>query len=466
MKQKLTALLFGLLTAVLAACSGPAGEADAGRLAALQQRLGALEIEATRAEDIRAIKKLQRVYGYYLEKGLGDDLADLFSSAAEAEYAAGVYVGDENIRAWFKQLAAGNQTPGRLGDHMNLQPVVDLAPDGQTAKGRWRVLLMAGAYGQSASWGEGLYEIGYIKEAGVWKIDRLHWYQNFVAPYDGGWVKKRDAPPRGRSARPGAVVPAKPRSDPNQKSWPEAYVPPFHYADRNMKAGGETAAAPASDAATPDVETLAEELAKVEARIQRVVDEQAVENLQAAFGYYFDKKLWDEVIALFAENGTFETGQSGVYKGKASIRGYLDAMGPAGLQPDELFHHIQLEPVVTIAADGQGANVRAHMIGEIGKFGQSALWRGGIYENAFVKESGVWKIRSIRLFDTFASPYESSWGKVALPSVDLTNGKAPPPDAPPSASYKLYPDYFVPPFHFSNPVTGKPARVTTVEAAP
>jgi hypothetical protein len=464
-KWGLAGFIAVLMGAALAAACTQASSVDPQRMAALQQRLGALEIEATRAEDIRAIKKLQRVYGYYLEKGLGDDLADLFSSTAEAEYAAGIYVGDENIRAWFKQLSAGNQTPGRLGDHMNLQPVVDLASDGQTAKGRWRVLLMAGAYGQSASWGEGLYEIGYIKEAGVWKIDRLHWYQNFVAPYDGGWVKKRDAPPRGRSARPGAVVPAKPRSDPNQKSWPEAYVPPFHYADRNAKAGGETAAAPASEAAAPDLEMLAEELAKVEVRIQRAADEQAVENLQAAFGYYFDKKLWDEVIALFAEDGTFETGQSGVYRGKTSIRGYLDAMGTS-LQPDELFHHIQLEPVVTISDDGLSANIRAHMIGEIGKFNQSALWRGGIYENAFVKEGDVWKIKSIRLFDTFASPYDSGWGKAALPSVDLTNGKAPPPDAPPSASYKLYPDYFVPPFHFANPVTGKPARLTPVEAAP
>jgi hypothetical protein len=435
----------------LAACSGQTG-ADKEKLAALQQRIGALEINATRAEDIRAIKKLQRAYGYYLEKGMGDDLADLFSSAAEAEYAAGIYVGDENIRAWFSQLAEGAQTPGRLSDHMNLQPVVDLAPDGQTAKGRWRVLLMAGTYGQSASWGEGLYEIGYIKEAGVWKIDRLHWYQNFVAPYEGGWMRKRDAPPRGRSARPGAVAPAKPRSDPNQKSWPEAYVPPFHYPDRNAKAGGVATPMPTPENPTaPTIEQLADHFARIERRIQRVADEQAVENLQAAFGYYFDKKLWNEAAALFSEDSSFETGQSGVYKGKASIRRYLDAMGADGLQLDELFNHIQLEPVITVAEDGQSANVRAHMIGEIGKFGQSALWRGGIYENAFVKEDGVWKIKSIHLFDTFAAPYESGWRKVALPSVDPTNGKPPPPDAPPSVSYKLYPAFFVAPFHFSNP---------------
>jgi hypothetical protein len=459
------ACVFAVLGMALAACTGQTSETDPRRLAALQQRLDALETEATRAEDVRAIKKLQRVYGYYLEKGLGEDLADLFSSAAEAEYAAGIYVGDENIRAWFKQLGAGNQSAGRLGDHMNLQPVVDLGPDGQTAKGRWRVLLMAGSYGQSASWGEGLYEIGYLKENGVWKIDRLHWYQNFVASYEGGWVKKREAPVRGRSARPGAVVPAKPRSDPNQKSWPEAYVPPFHYSDRNAKAGGE-AAAPAQTTAASNPETLAENIAKVEHRIQRVADEQTVENLQAAFGYYFDKKLWDEVVALFAEDGSFETGQSGVYAGKASIRRYLDAMGAEGLQAGELFHHIQLEPVVTIAEDGLSANARVHMIGEIGKFGTSATWRGGIYENSFVQENGVWKIKSIHLYDTFAAPYESGWGKVALPSVDPTNGKAPPPDKPSSVAYKPYPEYFVPPLHFPNPVTGKPARLAQAEAKP
>src|SRR6185436_9757286 len=112
-----------------------------------------------------------------------------------------------------------------------------------------------------------------------------------------------------------------------------AYVPPFHYPDRNAKAGGVATPMPAPENPTaPTMEQLADHFAKTERRIQRVADEQAVENLQAALGYYFDKKLWNEAAALFSEDGSFEAGQGGIYKGKASLRRYLDAMGADGLQ--------------------------------------------------------------------------------------------------------------------------------------
>ncbi|MDP3737648.1 MAG: nuclear transport factor 2 family protein [Hyphomonadaceae bacterium] len=451
-------LLSFLLAAALAACTSQP-EPESARVAALRRQADALQIETTRAEDIRAIKKLQRIYGYYLEKGQGDDLADLFSSGAEAEYAAGVYVGNENIRAWFRQLGPGNRiADGRISDHMMLQPVVDLAPDGKTAKGRWRALLMAGTSGQSASWGEGAYEIGYVKEAGVWKIDRLHWYQNFIAPYEGGWTKKADAPAGARPARPGAVVPAKPRSDPNQKTWPEAYVPPFHYPDRNVKAGNMAADSPAEVTDASSFATLGPEIEASVRRIERLADEQAVETLQASFGYYFDKKLWGEAIGLFADDATFETGLLGVYAGKESIKRLFASMGPGGLGQGELFHHIELAPVIHVAADGRTAKARVHMIGEIGEHGTTALWRGGIYENGYVKEAGVWKIKSVHFFDTFAASYELGWGKAALAHFDPTDGRAPKADRPPSIVYPVYPNYFLPPFHFANPAAAQPAK--------
>ena len=48
-----------------------------------------------------------------------------------------------------------------------LQPVVTRAPDGKTAKGRFRVLAMLGSYGGAAVWAGGLYENEYVLENGV-----------------------------------------------------------------------------------------------------------------------------------------------------------------------------------------------------------------------------------------------------------------------------------------------------------
>jgi hypothetical protein len=34
-----------------------------------------------------------------------------------------------------------------------------------------------------------------------------------------------------------------------------------------------------------------------------------------------------------------------------------------------------------------------------------AEWRDGIYENTYVREGGVWKIRSLHLYVNFVAPY-------------------------------------------------------------
>jgi hypothetical protein len=61
-------------------------------------RLDALAADIQRAEDVSAIKRLQRAYGYYLDKGMWEDLGDLFAEDAVANYPAGVYIGKTSIR--------------------------------------------------------------------------------------------------------------------------------------------------------------------------------------------------------------------------------------------------------------------------------------------------------------------------------------------------------------------------------
>jgi len=44
-------------------------------------RLAHLQAEVVHAEDVSAIKRLQRTYGYYLDKGMWSDLAEFFALA-------------------------------------------------------------------------------------------------------------------------------------------------------------------------------------------------------------------------------------------------------------------------------------------------------------------------------------------------------------------------------------------------
>ena len=72
---------------------------------------------------------------------------------------------------------------------MQLQPVIHVAPDGNSAQARWRTFMQVGHLGKEARWGEATYENAYVKEDGVWKIRKLHGFITFYVEFDKGWNK-------------------------------------------------------------------------------------------------------------------------------------------------------------------------------------------------------------------------------------------------------------------------------------
>src|SRR3989338_1290443 len=200
-------------------------DSDSVRLAALQTRLAELERKISLLEDSKAIKRLQRAYGYYVDKGLSHEVAGLFSEQATVELAGlGVYVGKEHIAALYQRLLGDGMAAGQLNNHIIMQGVVHVAPDGLSAKGRWRALIQTGQHGVSAQWAEGPYENEYIKEDGIWKFSKVHWYSTFTAPYDPGWHKAPQP-----MAGPLADLPPDLPPTVDYQSFPTPYLPPYHY---------------------------------------------------------------------------------------------------------------------------------------------------------------------------------------------------------------------------------------------
>jgi len=202
-------------------------EAKLAELAALETELQDLEHEMQLLEDAKAIKRLQRAYGYYLDKRLSGELKKLFADlpSTSVEYGnAGVYVGRERIGTYLERLIGTGLSEGQLFNHLILQGVVNVAPDGQTAKGRWRALIQTGKHGETAVWTEGPYENEYIKENGVWKFRKIHWYQTLSAPYEPGWHM---AP----LPMAGIDTDFPPDFPPSEEygSYPSAYLPAYHY---------------------------------------------------------------------------------------------------------------------------------------------------------------------------------------------------------------------------------------------
>jgi hypothetical protein len=470
--QPLGAGSVAALCALLLASAGGTQETDAPatRLAALEAELATLERDVGLLEDTKAIKRLQRAYGYYVDKKLSRDIGALFADAPDttAELGgSGVYVGRARIAEFYDRIIGGQGLErGELFNHMILQGVVNVAPDGRTAKGRWRALIQTGQHGESAVWAEGPYENEYVKENGVWKFSKVHWYQTFAAPYSPGWHKApqpmepplADFPPD----RPPTAVYA---------SYPGVYQPPYHYANPvsgrcepgvcavETKGTGPAARSPAASP-SGSAEDARARLAAVQARAERIADVNAIQNLQGSYGYYADKMLWDEVVDLFADDGTIEIGPSGVYAGKDSIRRYLLSLsgGEQGPLEGVLNDHFQLQPIVTVAEDGMTAKGRWRlflMTGVTGA-GSGGNWGEGVYENEYVKENGVWKISKLHWFANFVAPYEGGWLDAGPKAIDdYAMGRGVMPDRPSSVSYEPYPGVFVPPFHYPHPVTGQ-----------
>ena len=523
MRHRFAELALAILVAAFGVGGSVAVAAEASSAesqSSITVRLNRLEANVQAAEDIRAIKRLQRAYGYYLDKGMWEDLAAFFTEDAVANYPAGVFVGHESIRRHlFMNVGGGKMGDIGLGDnrlynHMNIQPVVHLDPGGQTARGRWRAFAMFGSQGGGATWAEGVYEVQYARVGGVWKISKLDYYSGFGAPYDTGWVApaaSRTAVPAGGAgmadgaasasasataairgdasasnglaassgpagsngnasaetanaplARPRRALAHPPDRERNRDcdGFPAACIAPFHYENPATPAGGNIWNTDSLLASVKAKGAPRKRVADLAQRASRLKSEQAIENLQRIYGYYLDRNMWDQVADLFCDDATLEWAQQGVYVGKKRVRQFLDTFGPQGATDGVLNDHIQLQPVVDVAPDNLTARIRSRELAMTGKYQGQGTWSEGIYENTFVKQNGVWKFQSLHFYPTFITDYDKGWARDAQPAPTASTQL--PPDEPPTQTYEIYPKAHVPPFHYRNPVTGEPPHYPKV----
>lgn len=435
----------------------PAAAATPAPVAASEnhRQLAALLHRAELIEDANDIKRLQRAYGYYVDDMQVDEIVSLFADDASIEYGLdGIYVGKDRIREYFYSATGGEAEPdtGRLSEHMQLMPVVTVAPDGRSAKARWREVIMAGRLNDYAAWGEGPYENEYVKEDGTWKLSRVFWHQAVVVPYEGGWQVHRDMT-EGKWVS--AHLPSDKPPTIEYETWPGTFLPPFHFANPVLGAVDvdRGAAADVESIAGLSHDELAAEAARLEHKVTLLEDENAVENLQRAYGFYIDKGFWSEAADLFAEDATIEVAGSGVFAGRDRVLEYLRSRGPEFPQEGRLFDRMQLQPIVHVSADGRTARGRWRLFAQEAQHGEFSRWGVGAYENTYLKEDGVWKIRSLLVHHKMYTDYEDGWGVAAIDNPGPS--EALPPDRPSTFDYTAYPNAKPLPYHYDNPVTGR-----------
>ncbi len=158
-----------------------------------------LEARLRNVEDQLEIDKLEKIYGYYLDNGKFEDAIELFSDNAESIEISnrGVFKGKEGVKRFFRTFMAkmyeGDST-GKMGFHHQIQGVVNVNPDGKTAKGRWYILMIAAFPGEPGEpklsvLGHGVYENEFVKESGTWKIQKMLMSLHFASPINKGWTQ-------------------------------------------------------------------------------------------------------------------------------------------------------------------------------------------------------------------------------------------------------------------------------------
>lgn len=197
-----------------------------------------------RLQDIEDIKKLQKAYGYYLINWLHEELIDCFSTSPQTilEWPQGTFIGTDGPRRFFGNINT-KKDPEFMHQMMQISGIVNIEPDGDTAKGRWwgfgamaipaGSMEVPGGEGVSQSIGCGIYEMEYIRENGIWKILKIKWVPVYNGTLEEGWV----IPERRSISRP---KPINSRGFP--ESWhhdggpdtidynyPSGHILPFHY---------------------------------------------------------------------------------------------------------------------------------------------------------------------------------------------------------------------------------------------
>jgi hypothetical protein len=189
---------------------------------------------------------------------------------------------------------------------------------------------------------------------------------------------------------------------------------------------------------------LSDRLDRLEARARKAEDWTEIANLQAAYGYYVDKGMWDKAADLFARDGTLEIAGRGVYVGRDRVRQYLGQLPE--YSDGAIYNHMQLQPVIHVDSVAGTAKARWRTLMMVGWLGKEGRWGEATYENSYVREEGKWRIASLHGIINFYCEYDEGWHRGGVPLLRSTAGIEP--DRPPSFEYEAHPKAVIAPFHY------------------
>jgi hypothetical protein len=195
-----------ILASAVAGVSKPLADQDAGLKDQVDRLFNQLGIH----QDTNAIRTLHQTYESYLDRGIYEEVVNLFADDGEVSYSGGLFAGkDRGVRRLycdnFRSGLSGKKiepAPGFELDPAQLQDIVEIAPDRKSARARFAYSMQMGApiisdsqlvkmarlQGQGIIkwWESGIHEVSYVREGDRWKIKRLEYRVTAKANYAPG----------------------------------------------------------------------------------------------------------------------------------------------------------------------------------------------------------------------------------------------------------------------------------------
>lgn len=132
-------------------------------------------------EDIEQIKQLQNKYVNALAYINWDDIIDCFAedSTIDVQF-GGLIKGKSNIAKFFKEMLCQIHI-GKEGIFA-IHPLITV--NGDKGTGNWLMYIMYADHRTWASryWLQGIYDVQFIREKGVWKFSHLQWRPRLEPP--------------------------------------------------------------------------------------------------------------------------------------------------------------------------------------------------------------------------------------------------------------------------------------------
>jgi hypothetical protein len=213
---KMGTAMSAVLASVVPSMARPRVDQDTG----LKDQVDQLSHQLGILEDANAIRALHQTYESYLDNGMYEEVAKMFTDDGQVVFNGGVFTGKKKgvRRLYCGHFRAGftgkkiEPAPGFELDPAQLKDMVKVAPDRKSAQARFAYSLQVGApiisdsplvemarlQGQGIMkwWEGGVHEVSYVKEGGSWKIKRLECRVIAKANYSPGrsYAKPIDVP--------------------------------------------------------------------------------------------------------------------------------------------------------------------------------------------------------------------------------------------------------------------------------